>query len=49
LINLQFKEDIGIWAEARGERHRRRHNVEPFLAGLFGWASFAEVERDGKA
>jgi hypothetical protein len=44
-VNLQFKEDIGIRAEARGQRHRSRQIVEPVATGLFGRASFTTVER----
>ena len=47
LIDQQFKQDIAIRAEPRGERHRRRHAVEPFAAGLLGPACLAAVQRSG--
>jgi hypothetical protein len=44
LVDLQLEQDVGIRAEARGERYRPQHPVEPFAAGVFVRTSFTPVK-----
>ena len=45
LIDLQFKEEIGIRTEPRRQHRRRWRAIEPITAGLFAWTSLAAVKR----
>jgi hypothetical protein len=49
LIHLQFKEDIGIRAEARSQCYRCWRAGEPIAADFLGQASFAVAKRSGIA